>query len=340
MAIKDTTPDGKGSKEKRKPLILKQKIMRQVVMALIPLCVAAVYFFGWRFVAVLAIVQAAGFLCEYLFARTWKQQVSEAVFVTNTLFALSLPPTIPLWIAVVGIAFGVVFGKMVFGGFGRNIFNPAISGRAFIYVSFGVPLTAGFTQPATGFPGGFAAWLPNVDAVTKATPLVQMGQGGDVTILSLLLGNTAGSFGETCAVLILICGLVIVIQKAASFRIVLGGITSFLLFQLLFWLTGAAGTADPIRALLGGSALFAIMFMATDPVSSSQTTDAGKWIYGALIGALIPLIRTFSVWPEAVTFAILLANMFAPLLDYLLKEGKKKRAEQRAAADAAGRITP
>jgi len=332
MADNEKTPGDTGAKGKRRPLVLKQKIMRQVVIALVPLCAAAVYFFGWRFVAVLAVMQAAGFLCEYLFARTWKQQVSEAVFVTNTLFALSLPPTIPLWIAVVGIAFGVVFGKMVFGGFGRYIFNPAISGRAFVYVSFGVPMTAKFTQPAAGFPGGLAAWLPNVDAVTKATPLVLLGRGEEVSPLSLLLGNTAGSFGETCAALILICGLVIVIQKAASWRIVLGGITSFLLFQLLFWLTGAAGAADPVRAILSGSALFAIMFLATDPVSSSQSTDAGRWIYGALIGALIPLIRTFSVWPEAVTFAILLANMFAPLLDYLLKEGKKKRAAKKGAA--------
>ena len=155
---------------------MKQKIMHQVVIALIPISLAAFYFFGWRALLILAVVDIVGFGCEYLFVRTYKQQVSSAVFVTNLLFALSLPPTIPLWIAAVGIAFGIVFGKMVFGGFGRNIFNPAISGRAFIYVSFGVPLTSGFTAPAVGFPGGFSTWLPNADTLTKATPLVELAQ--------------------------------------------------------------------------------------------------------------------------------------------------------------------
>lgn len=306
---------------------MKQKIMLQVVTALIPVSLAAIYFFGWRVLVILAVTNLAGFGCEYLFARVYKQQVSSAVFVTNFLFALSMPPTVPLWIVVVGIAFGVVFGKMVFGGFGRNIFNPAISGRAFIYVSFGVPLTTGFTLPASGFPGGFASWLPNVDTLTKATPLVQLSQGEALPITSLLLGNTAGSIGETSAIIIILCGILIMVQKAASFRIVLGALGSFLLFQTLFWITGSAAAADPLRAVLSGSALFTIMFMATDPISASQTTNAGRWIYGALIGALIPLIRTFSIWPEGATFAVLLANMFAPLLDYILKEAKKGRAK-------------
>lgn len=314
--------------QKKRPVVLKQKIMRQVVVALIPIAAAAVYFFGWRALIILGMVNILGFACEYFFARVYKQQVSYAVFVTNMLFALSLPPSIPLWIAAVGIIFAIVFGKMVFGGFGRNIFNPAISGRAFIYISFGVPLTAGFTPPAAGFPGGFAAWLPNADMVTKATPIIRLTGGERVPILELLLGSTAGSLGETCALLIIICGIILMIQKAASFRIVLGALAGFILFQFIFWTTGSAGAADPLRALLSGSALFAIMFMATDPISSSQTTNPGRWIYGFLIGALIPLIRTFSVWPESVTFAILLANMFAPLLDYLIKEGQKRRVSQ------------
>jgi len=158
-------------KAKKGSLVMKQKIMLQVVYALIPIVIASIYFFGWRSIVVLAVVNLAGFASEYIFARVYGQQVSSAVFVTNFLFALSLPPTIPLWIAVVGIVFGVVFGKMVFGGFGRNVFNPALSGRAFIYVSFGYPMTSRFIEPVTGFSGGFARWLPDMDTLTKATPL-------------------------------------------------------------------------------------------------------------------------------------------------------------------------
>lgn len=318
--------------KKKKPLVMKQKVMLQVLYALIPLAAASVYFFGWRALAVLAVVNAAGFLSEYLVCRVYNQQVSTAVFVSNFLFALSLPPTIPIWIAVVGIVFGIIFGKMVFGGFGRNVFNPAISGRAFIYISFGVPLTAAFTEPASGFPGGFGSWLANADAVTKATPLVQLDLGEPAAFLDLLLGSTAGSLGETCALLIIIGGLYLMIKKAASYRIVLSGLLAFILFQGLFFILGTRGAVNPLYGLFSGSLLFAIMFMATDPISSSQTTDAGRWIYGALIGALIAVIRTFSVWIEAVTFAILLANMFAPLLDYIIKEQKKKKKAKQAAS--------
>lgn len=297
---------------------MRQRPMNRVVLSLIPLVAAAVYFFGWRTLVILAIVNAAGFLAEFIFARVYKQQVTAAVFVTNFLFTLTLPPTIPLWIAVVGIAFGVIFGKMVFGGFGRNIFNPALSGRAFIYVSFGVPLTSGWVEPIKGLFGGFSSF--QADALTRATPLAMISSGEPVSLLKLFLGNTAGSLGETSALIILICGMYLLIKKTASFRIVLGGVTAFVVFQLLFRLTGVAGAAGPLSALLSGGFLFGIMFMATDPISASQTTNQGRWIFGAAVGMLTALIRTFSVWPEGITFAILLGNMFAPLLDHLLKQ--------------------
>lgn len=309
----------------KKPLILKQKPMLQVVYALVPLVIASIYFFGWKSLLVLAVVNLGGFLAEYLFARVYKQQVSSAVFVTNFIFALSLPPTIPLWIAVVGIVFGVVFGKMVFGGFGRNVFNPAIAGRAFIYISFGVQLTGRWVDPVGGIAGGFTRF--QADAVTQATPLAQYAEGGTVPLLDLFLGNISGSFGETAAFLIIICGLYLVIKKIASHHIVISGFLGFLVLHSLFWAAGVEGTPDPLRALLSGSLLFGMFFCATDPISASQTTNGGRWIYGALIGALTALIRTFSSWPEAITFAILLANMFAPLLDHIIKEVKKKGAE-------------
>ena len=315
----------------KKKLLMKQKVMEQVVWSLLPLCLAAVYFYGWRFLAVLVTVNAVGFLSEYLFTRKARQPVSTAVFVTSFIFALSLPPTIPLWMAGVGVAFGIVFGKMVFGGFGRNVFNPAVSGRAFIYISFGVPMTSGFVPPVGGLAGGFAAWTPAVDAVTKATPLVQMAGGTAVSPLTLFLGNHAGSFGETSALLILICGIFLLVKKASSYQIVLSGFLGFLVLQGIFFLAGIQGAADPLSGLLSGSILFGIFFMATDPVSASQTTTPGRWIYGAMIGMLTSLIRTFSVWPEGFTFALLLANMFAPLLDHVIKLNKSAKKKGAAA---------
>lgn len=306
-------------------IILKQKPMFQVLYALIPLVIASIYYFGWRALAVLALVNIVGFLCEYIFVRIYNQKVSSAVFVTNFLFALSLPPTIPFWIAAVGIAFGVIFGKMVFGGFGRNVFNPAISARAFVYISFGYHLTSGFVPPVGGTFGGFTAWQPNVDALTKATPLVKLAQGESIPILDLFLGNISGSYGETAAVLILIGGIYLILKKTASYRIIVSGILGFLGFQTLFYLLNISGVTDPLSALLSGSILFGIIFMATDPISSSQTTNIGRWIYGALIGVLTVLIRAFSIWPAGITFAILLANMFAPLLNYVIKEIQKSK---------------
>ncbi|MDT4762496.1 RnfABCDGE type electron transport complex subunit D [Sphaerochaeta sp. PS] len=322
--------------------IQKQQAMRNVLYALAPLCLAATYFFGWRFIAVLVVVGATGLLCEWLMARRYGYKITESLFVSCTLFALSLPPTIPLWIAALGIAFGIIFGKMIFGGFGKNIFNPAITARAFVYISFGVPMTARFIGNATSlgwFPAGFGSWITHADSVSAATPLLTK----NVPLLDMFLGFTSGSFGETSAVLILLGGLFILYKKTANWKIVVASIGSFLLLQTVFWATGLQistenglqAVASPMAALLGGSFLFAAFFMITDPVSASQSTDTGRWIYGAMFGILTVLIRTFSTWVEGVTFAILLANMFAPLLDTILKgiKAKKKlKATQGGAA--------
>ncbi len=316
---------------KKKPFIMKQKPMIQVLYALAPLCVAAVYFFGWRFLLVLAVVNAAGVLSEYLFTRRLGQPVTSAVFVTSFIYALSLPPTIPLWIAVVGIVFGVVFGKMVFGGFGRNVFNPAVSARAFIYISFGVPMTSGFTPAFQGFPGGFAQWGGALDAVTKATPMRLITEGEILPKLQLFLGNHAGSFGETSALLILAGGLFLLFKKTAAYQIVFGGLLGFVILQsAFFW--GGITPMDPLAGLITGSVLFGIFFMATDPISASQTTSPGRWIYGFVIGALTSLIRTFSVWPEGFTFALLISNMFAPLTDHIIKDLQKSKKKKKAGA--------
>ncbi len=311
--------------------IQKQQAMRNVLIGLSPLILAAIYFFGWRFLAVYSVVLLFGLLSEWFMAKKYNYKVTESLYVSATLFALSLPPTIPLWIAAVGIMFGVVFGKMVFGGFGRNVFNPAITARAFVYISFGVPLTARFVAPQStlsAIPGGFASWLSSADSVAAATPLITKSE----SILNLFLGNIAGSFGETSALLILIGGAYIIYKKSAAWRLVVASLLFFLITQSLVWLGGKEGALDPVTALLSGSFLLAAFFMITDPVSSSQSTDTGRWIYGGLFGILTVLIREFSSWAEGVTFAILLVNMFAPLVDHLIKASKKKKKEKKAAS--------
>jgi Na+-transporting NADH:ubiquinone oxidoreductase subunit B len=301
--------------------------MKRVLYALVPVVIASVYFFGWRSLVTLVAVSVAGFLTEYAFTRTYKEPVTSAVFVTSFLFTLSLPPTLPLWMALVGIVFGVTFGKMVFGGFGRNIFNPALVGRAFIYVSFPVYMNSVWTEPVRGMVGGFARFAP--DAVTQATPLRLLKEGAEVAWSKLLLGNTAGCLGETSAVLVILGGLYIVWKKAANYRIVVSGLIGMLLVQLIFWKSGVKGATDPVSALLSGSFLFGLFFFATEPISASQLNE-GRWIYGALIGVLTVIIRTFSGWAEGMMFAILLANMFAPIMDYGLRTLRSKRKTAEA----------
>jgi len=288
--------------------------------ALIPAIAASVYFFGWRSLLMLAVVCIAGFLTEFAFLRAYyKEPVSSAVFVSCFLFTLSLPPTLPLWIAVVGIVFGIAFGKMVFGGFGRNIFNPALTGRAFIYISFGGPMTSAWVGHIGGGAGGLIHF--KADAVTQATPLVQLARGVPVSKISMFLGNEAGCLGETSAILLLIGGIYITFRKFANWRIVLSTFLGMLALQTAFWVLQIGNAMDPLSAVIGGGFMMGAWFMATDPISASQT-NPGRWIFGLLIGILTVLIRTFSIWPEGMMFAILLGNMFAPIIDYYVKQAK------------------
>jgi Na+-transporting NADH:ubiquinone oxidoreductase subunit B len=305
--------------EKKNPLIKWQVPNKRVLYALIPVAIASIYYFGFRSFVLLFVVAIFGFITELIFVKVYfKEPVTSAVFVTCVLFTLTLPPTIPCWIAVIGIIFGVAIGKMAFGGFGRNIFNPALTGRAFIYISFGSFMTASWVKPFGGFPGGF--WAFASDAVTKATPL----RTGTESYMSLLLGNVSGSLGETSALLIIIGGLFIIWKKAANYRIVLSGIIGMTILQSALWAFRANGALDPLKALLSGGFMLGIFFMATDPVSAPQT-NTGRWIYGGLVGAISVIIRIFSIWSEGVMFAILLGNMFNPIIDYYIKQRKAGR---------------
>ena len=312
-------------------LFMKQKMMTKVLISLAPVLLFSLWLFGPRTLLLLAVVTVTGILSEYGILRMIngdKTKVSEAVLVSCVLFTLTLPPSTPIWVAMVGIAFGVIFGKCVFGGFGRNIFNPALVGRCLIYVSFPAYMTVSWSNPFTGFPGGLLRYDGGADAMTAATPMLQLNNTGTATsYLSLFLGNIAGSLGETSALLILAAAVYLIITKTASWRIMVSCLVSFsALNAILYWI--GTGKADPLFSILSGGFLFATVFMATDPVSAPQNETA-KVIYGLLIGLLAVVIRTFSIFTEGIMFAILIANTFAPLIDRQVRQlavrtGRKK----------------
>ena len=312
-------------------LIRWQAPMTKVTYALLPIIVASYYFFGLRALLVLLVSVATAFLTEYVFARVYKEPVTSSIFVTGLLFGLSLPPGLPYWMVALGAIFGVVFGKMVFGGFGRNIFNPALVGRAFLYVSFGNHMTGQWTVPQPGAMGSLLSYLPNgVDTVTRATPGMSMQAGEAVGFLPLFLGNTAGVIGGTSVILVVGAGIYLLKKKLANHRIVVGALGAYFIVQTILWLSGSEGAVNPLYAVCAGSVLFGIVFYATEPVTACKTNE-GRWLYGIFIGAMSALITVLSPWPEGTMFAILLANTFAPITDYAVAEWKKAQKAKVAA---------
>lgn len=309
---------------KPRKFFTKQKPMRRVIIALIPCILASVYFFGWRSLAVIVVSVAAAFLTEFLFNLKSKEPVSEAVFVSGIIYALILPPTVPWHVVVIGIAFAILFGKMVFGGFGRNIFNPAMAGRAFVYISFPVALTAKWA-PAASLPwGALGMWSTAApDAITSATPLalVKASAASPPPLLDLLIGNVPGTMGVTSVIAILIGGIYLFASGTANRWIVLMTIGVYALMDLLLVAVGAKGAVPVLPALMGGGFLFGAFFMVTDPVSAPKKLPA-QLIYAALIAIAASVIGTFSVFNGGLMFAILLGNMFAGILDYAFKSKK------------------
>ena len=314
------------------PLIKKQAPMSQVLLALIPLVGSGVYFFGWRVAVMLAVGNLAAFLTEYVFVRGTGQPVTAAVFVTGTLLVLSLSPSLPFWMVAVGAVFAVAFGKMMFGGFGRNVFNPALVGRAFLYISFGGWMTAHWSEPVSGWAGGFGAYA--TDAITQATPGMLLKSGAEVSFRDLFLGATAGTIGGTSAALAIAGGVYLLWRKTANWRIAVPALLGFYVIQGGLWVAGVSRAAEPLHAMVAGSFLLGVFFYATEPVTASKH-KVGRWIYGAFIGVMSSLIGVFSVWPAGTMFAILLANMFAPIMDYGLKQWDAKRAVKNQGVIAA-----
>jgi Na+-transporting NADH:ubiquinone oxidoreductase subunit B len=286
-----------------------------------------VYLFGWRSLAVVVVVLAFGIATEAVFTFREGKPVTSAVFVTSLIFSLSLPPMIPFWMAIVGIGVGVALGKMVFGGFGQNVFNPAMVGRCFLYVTFPLEMTNQWATPLWGGAAGFGRWSLRLDAVTQATPLVEWRKGISVPLEQLFFGNTAGSLGETSALLIVLGGLYLIYKKAAPWRLTVSCLIGGILLSTVLHILGAKGVPSALVTLLSGSFLFGSVFVVTEPVSGAKTLF-GQWIYGFMVGGLTVVLRGFSNFPEGVMFSILIMNAFVPLIDQTVRrvQASKKAA--------------
>ncbi|MDK9762979.1 NADH:ubiquinone reductase (Na(+)-transporting) subunit B [Vibrio sp. D420a] len=285
------------------------------------------------FLPVYATVFVVGGFWEVLFAIVRKHEVNEGFFVSSVLFALILPPTIPLWQAALGITFGIVVAKEIFGGTGRNFLNPALAGRAFLYFAYPANMSGGLVWVAA-------------DGYSGATPLSQWYEGGNSALMNNMtgesiswmdafIGNIPGSMGEVSSLLIMLSGLALIVMKIASWRIVAGVIVGLVATSSLLNLIGSETNAMfsmPFywHFVLGGVA-FGTFFMATDPVSAAFT-NKGKWAYGILIGVMTIGIRVLNpAYPEGIMLAILFANLFAPLFDFIVREGNIKRRNRRMA---------
>ncbi len=327
----------------------KQDVMRRVVYSLIPVFLFATFMYGWRAIVTTAVVFALGIGTEYVFEKNRKKKVSEAVLVTSALYALSLPPATPLWIAAVGIIFAVAMAKEVYGGFGRNIFNPAITGRLFIYLTFPTVLTTAWMVPALvdvsnalGVTGAFGtSGQVAVDTITAATPLAMMRAGEMPNLWNLFFGFRGGSMGESSIILILGAGAYLIYTKTANWKLILSTFASALFFTVFFyfadWIPGVSPSGyDGIRHLIpiaaymmSGSIMYVAVWMATDPISGPNNPGA-QWVYGIIIGGVSMAVRTFSGFPEGTSFGIMMANVFSALLDEIFPKKKKKKKPQKA----------
>ncbi len=279
------------------------------------------------FLPIYLVTLVVGGLWEVLFAGVRNHEVNEGFFVTSMLFTLSLPATIPLWQVALGISFGVVVGKEVFGGTGKNFMNPALVGRAFLFFAYPADMS------------GDAIWTA-VDGFSGATPLALGAAGGmpailgaDITWLDAFLGKLQGSLGATSALACLMGAAFLIYTRIASWRIITGVIAGMVVTSLL--LNWIGSDTNPMFAMppqwhfvLGGFA-FGAIFMATDPVSAAMT-NPGRWVFGVLIGVMTVLIRVVNpAYPEGIMLAILFANLFAPLIDYCVIQLNIRRRTRR-----------
>lgn len=362
-----------------------KRYMSFVILALLPAVLASVYFYGFRVIAIIMVSYMAGGVIEVAFAIIRKHDIHEGFLVTGLIFPLVLPPTVPLWVVAVGVMFGTMFGKEMFGGTGRNIFNPALVGRLFITIAFPAIMTMNWQEP-------FDYRLDtNTDAITVATPLgnykkiarasevnpavVESGveqvlftsasavkkctlnpesefdgvkvyclgdsaykkagkhkriEQGNLTLLTsfkdLLVGKEPGSIGETCRIVIILGGILLMFAKVSNWRIPVSYLGTVFVFALIGHRFLPGNIAPPVFQIFAGGLMFGAMFMATDPITS-PFTKAGKYCFGISCGVLTVLIRSFTSSVEGVMFSIVIMNAFSPLIDHIVLMFKYRPAK-------------
>lgn len=303
---------------------------------------------AFKFIPIYAVTIIVGGTLEAIFSLIRKHEINEGFLVTSLLFPLTLPPDIPLWQVALGIAFGVVVGKEIFGGTGMNILNPALTARIFLYFAY-APDISGDRVWVSGSgvaAGTEGAWI---DGATGATPLGYFALNGADTAgmaeastlnigwMDAFMGWIPGSIGETSTAACLIGAAILIFSKVGSWRVMLSCLVGMVSLTLLFNVLAPAGDgAAPHYLALGpewhfviGSFAFGSIFMATDPVSAAQT-NTGRWIYGFMIGALTVLVRVLNpAYPAGIMLAIIFMNVFAPLIDHYVMKANIRRREVR-----------
>lgn len=272
------------------------KIMFSVVIALIPAMLAGIYFFGFKSLIILLTTILSSLITEVIFQKVRKKPIAlkdGSGLITGLLLGLTLPPSLPIWMAVVGGVVSIGLGKMIFGGLGQNVFNPALVGRAFLLITFPVKMTE---------------WIAPLDGVSGATPLNLLKMEGIKTnYFDLLTGNVGGSIGETSVIFLLLGGLYLLYKKCIDWRIP----TSYL--GTVFLITLLLGQ-DPIFHLLSGGLILGAFFMATDMVTT-PITKKGRWVFGIGAGIILVVIRIYGGYPEGVLYSILFMNGVTPLIN-------------------------
>jgi len=284
-----------------------------------------------KVIPIVAVSYIAGLGVEFIFAQIRHEEVNEGFLVSGMLIPLVMPVDVPLWMVAIATVFAVIIGKEAFGGTGMNVFNPALLARVFIFFAYPAKISGD-----TIWTGGLTKGEGVIDGFSGATPLSKAASGALDQIPSLhdlFFGFIPGSIGETSKLAILIGAAILIITGIGSWRIMLAGLLGGVTMTLIFnaFAANAYMTLSPLTQVMMGSFLFGVVFMATDPVTASQT-NRGKWIYGFLVGLVGIMIRVFNpAYPEGIMLSILLMNAFAPLIDYYVVEANIKKRLKRAA---------
>ncbi len=278
------------------------------------------FWYGFlKWLPLVVVTYASGLLVEVLFAQWRGHEVAEGFFVTGFLIPMIMPPDVPLWMVAVATAFAVLFGKEVFGGTGFNFLNPALLARAFVFFAYPSVIS------------GDKVWISGTDAVTGATPLAMVMNGHPESMPStweLFVGTIPGCIGETCKIAILLGAAILLFTQVADWRIMLSVLVGGYATAFLCHVSGLCPVPGYQQLLMGGF-LFGAVFMATDPVTAAHTRE-GKYVFGLLVGILAILIRLLNKgYPEGMMLAILLMNIFAPLIDYCVVQAHIRRREKR-----------